>query len=42
MMHPFPQPFQGEIAEITISPYDTRNNVTKLQGGNGYRLQLDG
>lgn len=31
---------RGKIAEIATSPYDTHNNVTKLQGRNGYRLRV--
>jgi mRNA interferase RelE/StbE len=31
---------RGKIAEIATSPYDTHNNVTKLQGRDGYRLRL--
>ena len=31
---------RGKIAEIATSPYDTHNNVIKLQGRNGYRLRV--
>jgi mRNA interferase RelE/StbE len=31
---------RGKIAEIATSPYDTHNNVTKLQGRDGYSLRL--
>ena len=30
----------AKFAEIATSPYDTHNNVTKLQGRDGYRLRV--
>jgi mRNA interferase RelE/StbE len=30
----------GKIREVAIDPYAKRNNVTKLQGRDGYRLRV--
>jgi mRNA interferase RelE/StbE len=30
----------GKIREVAIDPYAKHNNVTKLQGRNGYRLRV--
>jgi mRNA interferase RelE/StbE len=31
---------RSKIEEIAASPYDAHNNVTKLQGRDGYRLRV--